>query len=189
MRKRHQSSIVSDAVMRSDGSQPCQGVGAAERDAVRNEFRLTAEMPRYFFDIRDNDELAPDEQGLELPDFESRRGRGSLIARGYGAGNASRHRTHIAWQLRSERWMAAVRRRLSLRGHAAVRVSWRPRSLNRAANVPTVARPLKLEEPLVCAALHKRAKMSWARWSTQCFLGGSDEQTKTGKGVKARPSP
>jgi hypothetical protein len=29
-----------------------------------------AAMPRYYFDIRDGDDLAPDEEGLDLPSIE-----------------------------------------------------------------------------------------------------------------------
>jgi uncharacterized protein DUF6894 len=28
-------------------------------------------MPRYFFDIRDGEELIPDEEGMELPDLDA----------------------------------------------------------------------------------------------------------------------
>ena len=30
-----------------------------------------AGMPRYFFDIRDGEELIPDEEGMDLPDLEA----------------------------------------------------------------------------------------------------------------------
>ena len=51
-------------------------------------------MPRYYFDIRDGDELIPDEEGMDLPDLKAAEIEAAHSLLGMAKDAAHRHDRH-----------------------------------------------------------------------------------------------